>query len=210
VASAPGTGTGAPAAARPGLPLRLAFAVACGTLLWSFVAGLAYFAAIYKGLPMRVDPLTGARERARRGDIDGAVRQYQAALVINPGDANVLVQMGDALLVKGRYDAAWDAYEAARQRSSGSKPLIGLADVRLAQNRALEAIDLYNQVVAREPHNAAVLNNLGMAYAGAGNFDRAIASFEAAVALSPDPGALANLNRARSEKAHESGGPARP
>ena len=61
----------------------------------------------------------GARHKAagnvlfKKGDIDGALAEYQGAVKADPKDANALTLLGNALFEKERYAEARAAWEQA-------------------------------------------------------------------------------------------------
>jgi tetratricopeptide (TPR) repeat protein len=193
--------------ARPAWAQRVlpwAFAVSVGLLLWSFVAGAVYLLGMRGALPLWSDVLEGARLRAVRGDVAGATREYKSASTIDALDARADYELGTLLLNSGRLDEASRELErGVRAHPSDGHVLATLADVRLAQRRYREAIDLYHQALLISPREPALLNNLGTAYAGAGELGHAVEAYTASVAITPSYAAK-NLERAQKELAQTS------
>lgn len=188
-------------AERGGRLLRLAFALGLAWLLWSFVGGLVYLLALERALPLRTDPLAGARDRAAKGDVEGALRQYRTAARIDASDLRAAAEMGELLLKHGRLAEAEAAFAGAlRVSPADPRALTGLGDVRLSQQRWDEAVAVYESLPAAAPRSANLLNNLGIAHARAGRFDQAIAAFEQAVALGAEGRFRANLTLARADR----------
>lgn len=219
MAAAPSSSAAFPAPSASRLPDRLrdrlrrgAFALAVALLVWSFVAGCAYLLVLSGGLPLRTDSLAGARTRAARGDVAGALREYRMAARIDGSDLRATVEMGQLLVKSGRPAEAEVAFADVLRRSPDDRVAKqGLADVRLAQDRYGEAIGLYLELLAqpgsRDPQ---VLNNLGIAWASSGELGRAIQAFSEALALEPGSAQFAgNLARARAELTEAQAGKAR-
>ena len=175
--------------------LRLCFALSVGVLLWSFVAGAVYVWGVQGSFALRGDPLSGARQRAARGDVTGAAREYRAVIAIDALDTRAVFELGTLLLRSGRVDeASADLERALRAHPRDARVLATLGDVRLAQNRHREAIDLYKAAIGLSPQEPSLLNNLGTAYAGLGDLERAVVAYRASIAIKPG---IADKNLAR-------------
>lgn len=182
--------------------LRLTFALSVALFFWSFVGGFAYLLGVQGTLPLRTDPLQGARQRAVRKDTAGAVKQYRLATWIDPADTRSANELGELFLRVGRHDEAYATFEQSLRVSPGdARAFSGSADVRLAQQRYPEAIALYERALETTRRPAPVLNDLGTAYARSGDFESAIQSFTASLAVTTDPMVQANLDRARADQA---------
>lgn len=138
--------------------LNLAFALGVATFFWAFVAGLAYLLSVHGGLPLRTDPLTGARQRAARGDIAGAVRQYRIATLIEPTDLRGLNEMGELLVRAGRYDESIAAFEKVLHAKPDGRALAGIGTVRALQGDFDRAIAAFEAALAIAPDSPARAN----------------------------------------------------
>lgn len=148
--------------------LRLLGAASAGLLFWAFVGGFAYSFARYGRAPFGTDPLLGAREAAARRDLPAALRQYEMAQRLSPGEARIAVEHGNLLTSNGRYDEAAGRFLHALQQEPTSAPaLAGLADARLGQGRADEAVDLYSRALERAPGHEGLVRALAAARRGA-------------------------------------------
>lgn len=161
----------APPSDRGSSPLayRVSLALAVALLFWSFVGGALYLFAVPHRFPLHVDALDEARWRARRGDTDGALREYRRFASMNPFDAGVRAELGSVLLRGTRLaDAAASYEDALRLQPRDPAVLAGLAEVRLAQARYAEAAELYDDAASLLPSNAALREAAGRARALAG------------------------------------------
>jgi len=109
------------------------------------------------------------------------------ALAIDPGYAPAIAHLGlVALAHDGDLSAAARHYQRALSLSPTDMDIIGDAATLLQSlGRLGEAIALKEQAVARDPVNPRGHHNLGNAYRWAGRWDAAIASYGAALILSP-------------------------
>src|SRR4030095_295265 len=72
----------------------------------------------------------------KRGDLDGAAREDQAAIAAQPSDANAPALYGHVLLERERYEDARREYQTAISYDKKSRAAqLGLATVHLRQNR---------------------------------------------------------------------------
>ena len=127
------------------------------------------------------------------GKLDDAVRAYREALARRPGYASALNNLGTVLNVQGRADEALDYFRQAAAADPNNvqaqrnvawhlaiRPALTVDEQREAVAAGERAVSLTG---GRDPQ---VLDALGVAYAAAGRFDRAIANTERALALAPD------------------------
>jgi protein O-mannosyl-transferase len=133
-----------------------------------------------------------------RGDVDGAIREYNISISRKPDYADAHLNLGVALAMKGLHEAAVPSYrEALRLQPWNavahadlaiSLSTIGLQEPAFAEAR--RAIEL-DQRLPRGFHA------LGMALGNAGNVGGAATAFRRAVELDPtDMVSQANLERA--------------
>lgn len=129
--------------------------------------------------------LTGALA-ARRGDAEGAVMRYRAALALAPRFVKALSNLGAALSGLGRFDEAEAPLMLALQEDPLHGPAtINLGQVRLAQGRADEAVELLRRAVELLPGDLMAWSNLGAALMGAERQADAKDALEQALTLEP-------------------------
>lgn len=129
-----------------------------------------------------------------RHDFEAALRHGRAARELNPHGADALGVIGDALLELGRYDEAFDTFQAmvdlrpglaSYARVSYARELLG--DV----SGAVEAMEMAFQAAGTPADAAWVAAQLGELEFGRGAFEDASAWFERGLDL--DPGSATNL-----------------
>jgi Flp pilus assembly protein TadD len=145
---------------------------------------------------------------AEKGDLDGAIREFQIAIGIKPEGSGLHNSLGVALSKKGDQGGAIKELQQAVALSPkmyGPHVNLGIAyaaggDLDSAAGELRKALELY-------PQSFELHNNLGNIYAMKGNFDAAIKEFEEALAIKPDfVAAQTNLKLALNKK----GGSASP
>jgi Flp pilus assembly protein TadD len=199
--SAPGSTAVVPRSSLRERLLNLAFAVGTGGLLLAFVGGFAYLISLHGGLPLRTDPLLGARQYLKRGNVAGAVNQFRIAYLLNATDLRSLNELGELLLRDRRYEESASAFAQALSLKPDSRAENGMAEVRFAQGRYADAAESFERSLRLRPQQPGVLNDLGMARALDGDFERAIAAFDASLAMAPNERTRANLERAKADRA---------
>jgi tetratricopeptide (TPR) repeat protein len=121
-----------------------------------------------------------------RGDLDGAIVQYRAALEITPESVEILNNLGNVLGQKGASDQAMAQFQKALRLQPGfADTRVNLGNVLVARGRVEEAIAQYRAALALAPDNVDILNNLGKALSLQGKDDEAIAQYERALQLQP-------------------------
>ena len=123
---------------------------------------------------------------SEKGDVDGAMQNYQKSLDINPQYEDALNNMGYALAAKKRHAEALGYYlRALRIRPEHVEVHNNLGNALSELGRIDEAIDHYQFVLRKNPHHANANNNLGIALAMKGSFDEAIEHFHEAIRTQP-------------------------
>jgi tetratricopeptide (TPR) repeat protein len=103
--------------------------------------------------------------QAQGGDVPAAIESLRQGAAQHPGFAPLHARLGDLYLLGGQTAEARAAYEAARQLApQAPEPLLGLAEVALAENAAEQAIDPLERALALDPHYRAAHHLLGLAY----------------------------------------------
>jgi tetratricopeptide (TPR) repeat protein len=128
-----------------------------------------------------------AEELARAGNWPALVAHSRKWMQIEPDRVEPLQYLGMAQSRLGDFSASADALTQALARDPSSGQTRGLlADVYLQGGRHVEAIGLYEQIVATTPNDARMWNNYGTALMGAGQSAQAIAAYETAVRIDPN------------------------
>ena len=141
--------------------------------------------------------MTGAAEQAARATLSEAVaarergdsalaeERCRAALALQPEDAAAWTFLGTVLRQRDT-DAARAAFARALELEPRNvEARFHLANLHREQRYFGEAINNYEAVLALVPANPAVQNNLGLALEGAGESERALAAYRAALASEP-------------------------
>jgi tetratricopeptide (TPR) repeat protein len=181
--------------------LNIALALGAAALFWAFVGGFAYLISLQGSLPLRTDPLLGARQHLKRGNVAGAVSQFRIAAVLNATDLRSLNELGELLLRDRRYDESLRAFEQALALRPHPRAMNGIADVRFAQGRYQDAAAHYERSLLLLPQQASVLNDLGLARALHGDYDAAVTAFGASLTMAPNEQTRANLEHAQADRA---------
>ncbi len=124
-----------------------------------------------------------------RGDLEGARRQYQAAVADWPDFAEARYNLGTVLFEQGRTEAAIPQLEKAFAiEPRYAQAHNNLGNALLQQGKEEEALAQYRQALAIQPGYGLAHFNYGRALIAYGDRDGAIAQFRAAVAIQPDFG----------------------
>jgi Flp pilus assembly protein TadD len=130
---------------------------------------------------------------------DDSVTAMTQAVRVNPRSFNGQLNLGSALLARGKGEEAAVHLRAAVAFKPGSvkaKSALGLCLLQLGETR--DAISQLRDVIAAAPGDAAAHNALGLAYLVSGQPDLSIPEFQTAIALQPGArsGAIAAYRQA--------------
>src|SRR5688572_29208423 len=125
-----------------------------------------------------------SREEARRkaagnvlfkkGDFDGAIREYRAAIAAAPKDPNSQTLLGNALFEKESWDEAKAAYHAALALDPQARAALqGLAMLHLRQKNSAEARAAFEKMVAANARDSEAHAALGKLYYADKQLDQA-------------------------------------
>lgn len=121
-----------------------------------------------------------------RGDVFGAITQYQQALQIHPDDAVVNNALGAALLSTGNAGDAVAHFRAAlKARPDYFDAHYNLGSALASQDDFQGALVEFQAAVRLNPHDADAEANLGSALAQTGNLPEARSCFERALQINP-------------------------
>ena len=105
-------------------------------------------------------PYFAALLLAKRGDLDAAVEQIDAALAIDDGYIPAWLWRGEWRREQGRLDEARAAYRRAQALDAGSPAVAGLAQVALREGEPALAVELLERANA-EPAPSAPAPHVG-------------------------------------------------
>jgi tetratricopeptide (TPR) repeat protein len=121
---------------------------------------------------------------AKKGQNDGAIREYQTALKLKPDFVDAYNNLGLAYADQGRTDEAINEYQKALKINPGLADAYNYLGLAYAdQGRTDEAINEYQKALKINPGLADAYNNLGLAYAKQGRTDEAINEYRTALKL---------------------------
>jgi tetratricopeptide (TPR) repeat protein len=131
----------------------------------------------------------------QKGQVEGALVQYQKALQINPNDLEALNNLGVALFRKGRMDDAVAQYQKALAISPNYVLTHNnLGNALLQRGQLDDAVAHYQKALEINPNFAGAHYNLGNALFQKGRVDDAMAHYQKALEINPNrPEAHYNL-----------------
>lgn len=101
-----------------------------------------------------------------RGDFAGALQAYQAAQVLEPDAALYYFNTANALIQLEQYDKAISALQLALENADDSlkaRSYYSLGNIYFQQEKYIEAVDAYRQVLLIDPEDADARHNLELA-----------------------------------------------
>jgi hypothetical protein len=98
--------------------------------------------------PVSTDPLTQARQAFASGDLQGAIKAYQALLAGNPQDINAMGELGNVYFTAGWIPQATQTYfDAANKALDQNRPDVAQALVPvIEQNNPMLASQLHDRL----------------------------------------------------------------
>jgi Flp pilus assembly protein TadD len=123
----------------------------------------------------------------KKGQLDEAIRQYEAAIRLKPDYPGAHNDLGNALDEQGQTDEAIRQYqEVIRLKPDYAEAHYNLGAVLDRKGQIDEAIRQFQEAVRLKPHYAQAHNSLGIALGRKGQMDEAIIQFREALRLEPD------------------------
>jgi predicted CXXCH cytochrome family protein len=149
----------------------------------------AYRGEVTPYLPAKADELYLAIAQVSQGsNLLAGIAQVAAALQkYRPAHAEYYLQLGDALNIAGKPDAALSAYEEAVRRepeSAAAQERLALCLSALRQNTRAE--EILQGLLKLQPGTARLWVELGGVQVGAGKTQQALAAFEKAAQVDPE------------------------
>jgi len=103
-----------------------------------------------------------------------ALREFEAELALNRGDAAAEYEVGQILTAQGKRDAAVGRFEHALElRPDFIEAMVAVGRARLEDKRYADAIALLKRAIGLEPRNETAHYSLMMAYRNSGDLDAA-------------------------------------
>ena len=126
-------------------------------------------------------------ELEKQGRLDGAIREHEAALAINPNDVQIHVnlvslygRMGDIVKAKQHFEAA------IKLNPNHPDAWYDYGVLLLQEKQYVEAEQAFRRALAINPSHAEAHNNLGEIYEQQGRLDEAAQEFREAIADRPE------------------------
>jgi len=168
----------------------------------TFVLGIGintYFAAINNSIPSRVslfptgqkfgavDLLSRGLDKDKRGDYQGAIADYNQAILLNPNLAEAYNNRGLVFSKQGNFSGAIADYnQAIKLNPNYAAAYNNRGLVQSGQENFSGAIADYNRALLLNPQLAEAYNNRGLVFSKQGNFQDAIADYNQAIKLDPN------------------------
>ena len=144
---------------------------------------------------IRIDPTYSAgymhrgNAYARHGDFDRALADHSEAIRLSPNDADAFYNRGYTYSHKGDHEQAVGDYTAGLALDADNSRLWGQrcwsrAVVGKELREAIEDCDKANSLAPKIPQ---ILGYRGLVYLKLGQFDKAVADYDAALALTKNP-----------------------
>ncbi|MEA3015024.1 MAG: hypothetical protein QOD42_3569 [Sphingomonadales bacterium] len=166
---------------------RTAFKIASSAAIVAMtVAGVTSPSAATRGFgPVRAESRTDraaaqlydqASRALQQGQLAQAVTLMEQAVALSPRDAGYRILLADAYLKSGRFDSARATYaDVIELDPSNVRASLSVALIQIAQGRPAAAVGILDAIADRAP-----AGDVGLAYALAGQSERAVQLLESA------------------------------
>jgi tetratricopeptide (TPR) repeat protein len=143
----------------------------------------------------------------KKGQTDGAISQFKAAIRLKPDGADAYYNLGNALLNQGQTDEAISQFKAAiHLKPDDALARNNLGNALDKKGQSDEAISQFKAAIRLKPDYADAHYNLGVALFKKGQSDEAISQFQETIRLKPDDAdAHINLGIALNKKGQTEG-----
>lgn len=138
---------------------------------------------------MTVQQLAAAKERHSQGDVEKAAALYDALLIANPNDPEILTYSGLACLQLGNFSEAFERFTLALKKNPNQPGLINLLGSALFElGRYEEACERFKDAIRLNPGYADAYCNMGRTLLRQGRDMEAQDSLNKAIQLNPEHG----------------------
>jgi protein O-GlcNAc transferase len=121
-----------------------------------------------------------------RGDLGGAIENYQKALEFNPGDAEVHKKLAEVYTLQGEFEKAIASCNVALQFQPTFAPAyLTIGNALQSQGKLEMAIQAYLQALEIQPEFAEASANLGSMYYKLGELEQAANYYQKALVINP-------------------------
>jgi tetratricopeptide (TPR) repeat protein len=171
-------------------PKTLLFVISVFIFFVSVAGSVVYYYSVYGALPRpSLYVLTEGELRFQRGDIAGALKEFEGAVSVSPATSQYLMNLGVAANAAGDKAGAIDAFERVlrfRAYDPDANYFLGL--LYLERNQLDAAITHISRSIEARPTSEAITayNDLGVAYARKGDLEKAAESYQRALAIDPN------------------------
>ena len=108
------------------------------------------------------------------GALQNALREFEAELTLNTGDAAAEYEVGTILIAQGKRDAGASRLEHALElRPDFGEAMVAVGRVRLEEKKYTDAISLLKRAITLQPSNETAHYSLMMAYRNSGDVEAA-------------------------------------
>jgi tetratricopeptide (TPR) repeat protein len=155
---------------------------------------------LFVGVSIRDAYYNRGAAKIEKGDLDGAIADFNRKIELNPKDARAYYNRGIAKQAKGDLDGA--IADFSRAIEFDPKYAIAYNNRGIAKDDKGDldgAIADYSRAIELDPKHAVAYNNRGIAKEARGDLDGAIADYNRAIELDPKL-AIAYNNRGNAEK----------
>ena len=114
-----------------------------------------------------------------------AIRFLNELFEKNPGSVNLGLQLGELYKVNKQFDKASQLVNRLLEKSNAPQLYLFSSKLKILQNNTLDAIKTYQEGLKANPGDQELIIGLASAYEIKGNFDQAIAEYEALLAKNP-------------------------
>jgi tetratricopeptide (TPR) repeat protein len=120
-------------------------------------------------------------------EADGAIREFRAAVQVNPKEPNVHFGLGYLLWKKGQHAEAAKEFQAELDNDPQHlQAMLYLADSEMQMNQPDEARTLLEKLLKVSADNAMAHRDLGIVYSDLDRKQEALREFQAAIKLAPN------------------------